>query len=186
MSTFAFTLPEKQLTWLITGCSSGLGLALARTIIADGRHRVIATSRDPSRTPDLVAEVERSGNRWLPLDVTVPGVSEKLVTDLESEGVEIDVLVNNAGYCLFGPIETATDSEINKQLEIQFLGPLRLIRSVVPYMRERRFGVIVNMSSGAALMGNEGMGIYAGAKAGLDGMLTGICLMSMFILISVS
>lgn len=159
----------KTLTWLITGCSSGFGLSLTRIIIASNRHTVIATSRNPTSTPELVDEVRRGGGQWLQLDVTQPGASEKLVKDLESEGKQIDVLVNNAGYNIFSPIEATTEDEIRGQMEAMFFGPLRLIRAVLPYMRERKSGIIVNFSSGASLMGNESMGVYAGAKAGLDG-----------------
>ena len=159
----------RSLTWLITGCSSGFGLALTRTILASGRHTVIATSRDPSRTSDLVEEVTRSGGQWHKLDVTEAGASEALVSKLESEGTHIDVLVNNAGYNIFAPVETSTDDEIRGQMEAMFFGPLRLIRAVLPQMRRQKAGTIVNFSSGASLMGNESMGIYAGAKAGLDG-----------------
>ena len=163
-----FTTPKKSLTWLITGCSSGCGLSLVRAILASGRHTVLATSRNPSKTPELVAEVERSGGRWLPLDVTDPKAGRELINKLESEGTEIDVLVNNAGFSFFGPVETATDQEVRGQMEAMYFGPLKLIQTVLPHMRKRRFGIIVNMSSGASLMGSEAMGPYAGAKAGLD------------------
>ena len=162
-----FTTPKKQLTWLITGCSSGFGLSLTRIAQAGG-HAVIATSRNPSRTPDLVAEVESKGGKWLQLDVDSPN-SAQVIEDLEKSGQEIDVLVNNAGFSIFGPIETFIEDEIRAQMESMYFGPLRLIQTVLPHMRKRRFGIIVNMSSGAALEGRDSMGAYAGAKAGLDG-----------------
>ncbi|MCJ1401321.1 hypothetical protein MMC11_004533 [Xylographa trunciseda] len=166
MST-TFTTPKKQLTWLITGCSSGFGLSLTRIAQAGG-HTVIATSRNPSRTPDLVAEVEGRGGKWLQLDVDSP-TSAQVVEDLEKSGQEIDVLVNNAGYSIHSPIESFTEEEVRAQIESMYFGPLRLIRAAIPHMRKRRFGVIVNMSSGAALEGRDTMGAYAGAKAALDG-----------------
>lgn len=157
----------QKLTWLITGCSSGLGLALVRIVQANG-HKVIATSRDPSRTPDLVKEVESNGGRWLRLDVN-DYASGKAIEGLEKSGEKIDVLVNNAGYSIHAPVETYTEDELRAQMETMYFGPLRLIRAVLPYQRERKFGVIVNCSSGAALEGQGSMGAYAGAKAGLDG-----------------
>ncbi|KAL7629759.1 hypothetical protein AAE478_001282 [Parahypoxylon ruwenzoriense] len=163
-----FTKPGRKLTWFITGCSSGFGLSLTRTALAQG-HVVIATSRNPSRTPDLVAEVERQGGKWLTLDVDDRN-SGAVIDELESQGVGIDVLVNNAGYSIFSPVETATEDEVRRQMESMYFGPLRLIRAAVPHMRKRKFGVIVNMSSGASLDGRETMGAYAGAKAGLDGV----------------
>jgi len=162
-----FTTPKRKLTWLITGCSSGFGLSLTRFAQAGG-HTVIATSRNPSKTPELVAEIESKGGKWLELDVNNPR-SDQFVNELEKSGQEIDVLVNNAGFSIFAPVETSTEDEIRDQMESMYFGPLRLIRAVLPYMRKRRFGVIVNMSSGASLQGHDSMGPYAGAKAGLDG-----------------
>lgn len=162
-----FTTPKQQLTWLITGCSSGFGLSLTRIAQAGG-HTVIATSRNPSRTPKLVAEVEGKGGKWLQLDVDSPN-SAQVIEDLEKSGQEIDVLVNNAGFSIYAPIETFAEDEIRAEMESMYFGPLRLIRAVLPHMRKRRFGVIVNMSSGAALEARDSMGAYAGAKAGLDG-----------------
>ncbi|KAL2138824.1 hypothetical protein VTI28DRAFT_6187 [Corynascus sepedonium] len=90
------------------------------------------------------------------------------------KGVEdrfgIDVLVNNAGYSIYAPVESFTEEEIQAQTETVYFGPFRLIRFVLPYMRKRRFGIIVNMSSGAALEGRDGMSAYATAKAALDGL----------------
>ena len=163
----AFTTPRKQLTWLITGCSSGFGLSLTRIAQASG-HTVIATSRNPSRTPELVAEVEARGGKWLRLDVDSPD-SAQILDSLEKSGQEIDILVNNAGWSQFAPVEVFAEEELRAHMESMYFGPLRLIRGALPYMRKRRFGVIVNMSTGAALEGRDSMGAYAGAKAGLDG-----------------
>lgn len=166
MST-TFTTPKRPLTFLITGCSSGLGLSLTRVALAGG-HTVIATSRTPSKTPELVAEVESIGGKWLQLDVDSPN-SAQVIQDLEKSGQQIDVLVNNAGFIIYSPVETLAEEELRAQMESMYFGPLRLIRAVLPGMRKRRFGVVVNFSSGAALEGRDTMGGYAGAKAGLDG-----------------
>lgn len=162
-----FTTPKKQLTWLITGCSSGFGLSLAR-IAQAGEHKVIATSRNTSRTPELVAEIESKGGRWLQLDVDSPN-NAQVIENLENSGQEIDVLVNNAGFSIQAPVEAFAEEEIRGQMETMYFGPLRLIRAVLPHMRKRRFGVIVNISSVAALDAVDSLGSYAGAKAGLDG-----------------
>lgn len=157
-----------RVTWLITGCSSGFGLSLARAAQAGG-HRVIATSRNPSRTPDLVTEIESAGGKWVQLDVD-SRTSGDVITELEHSGDHIDILVNNAGYCIYAPVEIFAEGEVRAQMETMYFGPLRLIRAVLPHMRRRKSGVIVNMSSGASLDGIPTMGVYAGAKAGLDGM----------------
>ncbi|MCJ1386376.1 hypothetical protein MMC17_009502 [Xylographa soralifera] len=163
-----FTMPKKSLTWLITGCSSGFGLSLARIVQAHG-HSLIATSRDPSRTPDLVKEVESKGGKWVKLDVN-DLQSAQIIETLEKSGQQIDVLVNNAGFSCYAPLETFTEEEVRSQMESMYFGPLRLIRAAVAHMRERKFGIVVNMSSGAALEARESMGAYAGAKAATDGM----------------
>ncbi|KGO42135.1 Short-chain dehydrogenase/reductase SDR [Penicillium expansum] len=167
--TATFTKPNRPLTWLITGCSSGLGLSLARTAQSNG-HKVIATSRQPSRTPELVSEITQNGGEWHTLDVDSPTAASELVSKLESAGHYIDVLVNNAGYAILGAVEQFSDEELRSQMETVYFGPSRLLRAVVPRMRERRFGVIVNVSSGAGLEGRESMGAYAAAKAAMDGL----------------
>ncbi|KAK9238765.1 hypothetical protein V1525DRAFT_387154 [Lipomyces kononenkoae] len=164
----AFTIPKRPLTWLITGCSSGFGLSIARAVQSHG-HTVIATSRNPSRTPDLVAEVESKGGKWLKLDVDDPDCA-KVINELEGSGQPVDVLVNNAGFSINGCVEQFTEEEARRQMESLYFGPFRLIRAAVPYMRRRRFGVVVNMSSGAGLEGRESLGIYASGKAALDGL----------------
>ncbi|KAF2202638.1 putative short-chain oxidoreductase [Delitschia confertaspora ATCC 74209] len=163
-----FTTPKKQLTWLITGSSSGFGLSLVRIAQAGG-HRVIATSRNPSRTPELVSEVESKGGKWVQLDVDSPN-SAQVIEELEKSGDEIDVLVNNAGFSIYGAVETFSEDELRAQMETMYFGPLRLIKAVLPHQRKRKFGVIVNFSSGASLDARDSMGAYAGAKAGLDGL----------------
>lgn len=167
MSSPTFTIPTRPLTWLITGASTGLGLSLVRVAIANG-HTVIATSRDPSRSPQLKLEIERSGGRFIALDLTSSSAGD-VITDLEVSGTHVDVLVNNAGYCTFQTVENTTEEEVRAQLEIMYLGPLRLIRAVLPRMRARGYGMIVNISSGASLEGHDSMGPYSGAKAALDG-----------------
>ncbi|KAI2713685.1 hypothetical protein CBS147332_5425 [Penicillium roqueforti] len=163
-----FTKPNRPLVWLITGCSSGLGLALARAAQSNG-HKVLATSRQPSRTPEIVSEITQNGGDWHTLDVDSPTAASELVSKLESTH-KIDVLVNNAGYAILGAVEQFSDKELRAQMETVYFGPNRLIRAIVPGMRERRFGVVVNVSSGAGVEGRESMGAYASAKAAMDGL----------------
>jgi NAD(P)-dependent dehydrogenase (short-subunit alcohol dehydrogenase family) len=90
--------------WFITGCSSGFGLSLALLALRNG-HKVIATSRKPSKTPDLVSEVEKLGGTWMELDVCSPHATAVLDKAIAIHG-RIDILVNNAGYALLGAFET--------------------------------------------------------------------------------
>ncbi|KAL1879199.1 hypothetical protein Daus18300_001778 [Diaporthe australafricana] len=163
-----FIAPKRPLTWLITGCSSGFGLAIARHAQANG-HKVIATSRSPAKTPELVQEIESSGGRWLQLDLDDAG-NGKVIDDLEAQGTAVDVLVNNAGVALLQAAEHVTEDEVRAQFETVFFGPYRLTRAVLPYMRKRRFGIIANISTGASLEGRESMGVYSASKAAFDGL----------------
>lgn len=160
---------SSPVTWFITGAASGFGLQLTRLALSNG-HKVIATSRNPSRNPDLVAEVESHGGKWLPLDVDDAN-SGSVIEKLEAEGTAIDVLVNNAGWSLHGPAESITDDEARRQMETMYFGPYRLLRAVVPRMRTRRRGLILNISSGAGVNGRDSMGPYAASKAAMDGKI---------------
>ena len=144
-----------------------MGLALGHEVQAHGGV-LIATSRNPSRTPDLVTEVQSKGGKWIALDVDDPDCGS-VITKLEQEGHAIDILVNNAGYSIHQAVEHFTDDELRRMMETLYFGPCRLLRAAVPGMRKRRFGVVVNISSGAGLEGRESMGGYAAAKAALDG-----------------
>jgi short-subunit dehydrogenase len=116
-----------------------------------------------------VSEITQNGGEWHTLDVDSATAASKLISKLESAGYKIDVLVNNAGYAIIGAVEQFSDGELRAQMETVYFGPSRLIGAVVPGMRERQFGVVVNVSSGAGLEGRESMGAYAAAKAAMDG-----------------
>lgn len=162
-----FTTPQRPLTWLITGCSSGLGLAIARQAQSNG-HKVIATSRNPGKTPALVQEIESKGGNWTQLDLDDPN-NGSVIDLLEAESHQIDVLVNNAGFALLQVAEHIREDEVRAQFETVFFGPYRITRAVLPYMRRRRFGIIVNISTGSSLEARETMAVYGAAKAAFDG-----------------
>ncbi|KAI0160166.1 hypothetical protein GGR57DRAFT_490457 [Xylariaceae sp. FL1272] len=156
----------KPLTWLITGSSSGFGLQIARLAQAQG-HNVIATSRNPGRTPQLVQEITDRGGKWLQLDLNDPNIG-RVIENLETSGTRIDVLVNSAGAAIVGPLESFNEDEIRRQMEICFFGPYRLMRAVAPFMRKRRSGLIINISSGAGMEARESLGGYGASKAAMD------------------
>lgn len=159
-------MTAQPLNILITGASSGFGLALTRLFL-NTPHTVIATSRNPSTNPSLKAEIESGGGQFLTLDINSPD-SASFIHNL---GIHIDVLVNNAGWSLHGPVEIITEDEARSQMETQYFGPYRLIRAVVPGMRERRRGLVLNIGSGAGINGRESMGPYAGSKSAMDGLM---------------
>lgn len=159
-------------TWLITGCSSGLGRALAETLLAKG-YQVAVTARNPEKVQDLVNQYPNTAIA-LALDVTDRDSIWKAVTQTVKHFGTIDVLVNNAGYCLRGAVEECTIEEIQKQFATNFFGPVNMIQEVLPFMREKKSGVIVNYSSVAALRTSEGSAYYGASKAALEGMSDGL------------
>ena len=159
------------LTFLITGATSGFGLQIARLALAAG-HTVIGTSRTPDAHPSLIQEFTSTGRgKLLPLDTNASTAASTLISSLKSQSVEIDVLVSNAGAARLGVAETFTEEEVREQMETNYFGPYRLMREVIPGMRERRKGMIVSVATGAGVDGRDGMGIYAGSKGAVDALL---------------
>ena len=156
---------------LITGASSGIGMSTALYMAEKGYH-VIATSRVMERLADLKAEAAR---RRLPiagveLDInSETGLSEKLEAIAEEHG-PIDVLVNNAGYGLFGPVQTLAPDELRAQFETNVFAAVRLIRGVLPAMISQGRGTIVNVSSVVGRVGLPFHGAYASSKFALEGL----------------
>jgi NAD(P)-dependent dehydrogenase (short-subunit alcohol dehydrogenase family) len=155
-------------TWLITGASSGFGLALTRVALTAG-DRVVATARRPEtldalvyQAPDRVAAVR--------LDVTRPDeIGSALAAALERFG-RIDVLVNNAGYGTVGAVEELNIDELTALHETMCFGPVRLTQAVLPGMRERGSGAIVQISSMGGQLAPAGFGAYCSAKFALEAM----------------
>ena len=160
------TLPADPV-WFITGCSTGFGRALAERVLARG-WRVAATARDAARVADLAAG---AGERLLPLalDVTDPAQIAAAVSAAEAQFGRIDVLVNNAGYGYQASIEEGEDAEIRAQFEANVFGLFALTRAVLPGMRARRAGHVINITSVAGLVGFPGSGYYAASKHAVEG-----------------
>lgn len=159
---------SSQPVWLITGSSAGLGLALTRYALSKG-HIVIATSRNPARTPELVAEVEKQGGKWLTLDaLSDEQVIKNTIEQAESLFGRIDIVVNNAAYCVLGSTEDVPDADVVAQMQVNFLAPLRIIRAVLGGMRNRQSGMILNVSSAQGLCPSPANGIYAASKAAME------------------
>jgi NAD(P)-dependent dehydrogenase (short-subunit alcohol dehydrogenase family) len=156
-----------QKVWLITGCSAGLGWALASHVLNQGQL-LIATSRNPANTPALVEEVESKGGKWFKLDVTDETSISQVFATIKATYGSIDVLVNNAGYAVMGAIEDTPVSQVQDQMDVNFLGPLRLMQAALPGMRQRGSGVIINVSSAQGLCPSPANGIYAASKAALE------------------
>ena len=147
-------------TILITGCSSGYGLATARHFHAQGWH-VIASMRTPR--DDLLPRSERM--RVLPLDVTQP---ESIAAALEASG-PIDVLVNNAGIGLIGALEATSMAKARQIFETNTFGVIAMTQAVVPQFRARRSGVVVNVTSSVALAPMPLVSVYTASKTAIEG-----------------
>jgi NAD(P)-dependent dehydrogenase (short-subunit alcohol dehydrogenase family) len=155
-------------TWLITGCSTGLGRALAEAVIAAG-HNAVVTARDVEKVADLtVGMTERV--LALPLDVTDPAQVTNAVDRAQEKFGGVDVLVNNAGYGYRAAVEEGDDADIRQLFETQFFGAVAMIKAVLPRMRSRRSGAIVNISTIGVQIMPVGSGYYAASKAALEGM----------------
>ncbi|MCQ8240025.1 oxidoreductase [Rhizosaccharibacter radicis] len=154
--------------WFITGCSTGFGRELARLVLARG-WRTAITARNPDQLSDLVAE---GGDRVLPLrlDVTDAAAIERAVAEAEGRFGRIDVLVNNAGYGYLAAIEEGEDAGIRQQFETNVFGLAALIRRVLPGMRRRRRGHVVNISSIGGLVGFAATGYYHATKFAVEGL----------------
>ncbi|MCA9615707.1 MAG: SDR family oxidoreductase [Sandaracinus sp.] len=154
--------PNSPKTVLVTGCSSGYGLATARHFLARG-HRVVATMRRPD--PSLFADVASDRLRVVALDVTR---DESIAAALAASG-PIDVLVNNAGIGAFGPFEGVPKSVVREVFETNTFGVMALTQAVLPQMRARRAGVIVNVTSSATLTPMPLVAVYTASKMAIEG-----------------
>ncbi|ETN42428.1 uncharacterized protein HMPREF1541_01583 [Cyphellophora europaea CBS 101466] len=154
--------------WLVTGCSSGLGLSLANAIL-DAGHQCIASSRNPSKTPEIVSNFEKKGGKWITLDISKPDVEEVIAKAVADHGA-IDVLVNNAGYPVVGPLENQPLKDARDLFETNFFGYIRTIQAVAPSMRERKSGTVVNIGSSEAWQTNPLLSIYSASKWALEGL----------------
>jgi NAD(P)-dependent dehydrogenase (short-subunit alcohol dehydrogenase family) len=154
--------------WLITGVSSGFGRALAEAVLAKG-DTVAGTVRNEAAKSEFekLAPGKAVGIR---LDVTDQASVRRGVEDAEKKTGGIDVLVNNAGYGLEGAVEEVTLEQIRSQFEVNVFGAVSVIQAALPYMRKRRAGHIVNITSMGGLTAFPGVGIYNGSKFALEGI----------------
>jgi NAD(P)-dependent dehydrogenase (short-subunit alcohol dehydrogenase family) len=150
-------------TVLITGCSSGIGHATAERL-ADHGFDVYATAR----RVESLADLEAKGAKTLALDVTDDASARAAVERIESEAGGIDVLVNNAGYGRSGAVESIPIDDVRAQFETNVIGYLRMAHLVLPGMRERRSGRIVNLSSVAGRVTMPGSGVYSSSKFAIE------------------
>src|SRR4051794_22219727 len=159
--------------WLITGASSGLGRALAETALEQG-DRVVATARDPGTVADLE---ERYGGRAIAtrLDVTDSSQARASVDAALAAFGGLDVVVNNAGFGLFGALEELSDDDLRREFETNVFGALNVTRAALPELRRRRSGHVVQISSLEGVApAVAGESAYAGTKFAVEGLMEGL------------
>ncbi|MEW1826679.1 oxidoreductase [Streptomyces sp. NPDC088196] len=158
--------------WLVTGASSGFGRAIVEAALAAG-DVVVGAARRTEGLDDLVA-AHPDQMETLRLDVTDTGAAEAAVRDVVARHGRIDVLVNNAGRALVGAFEETTEQELRDLFDLHVFGPAALTRAVLPFMRERRSGAVVQMSSMGGQMSFAGVSAYSGTKFALEGLSEGL------------
>ncbi|MEV6374778.1 SDR family NAD(P)-dependent oxidoreductase [Micromonospora musae] len=158
----------KRSTWLVTGASSGLGLALSEYVLGQG-DRVVLTGRNmhPMRQ---VAHNYPGAAHVVPLDVTNAQERRHAVQQAEFRFGGVDILVNNAGIDFIGAIEEQEEKDYRAIYEVNLFGPIELLRLVLPGMRRRRQGTVVNISSMNGFASVAGNGFYSSSKFALEGL----------------
>ena len=171
IETHTVTMNELQShsrVWLITGCSSGIGRALATAVLERG-GRVIATARKPGTLDDFVVSHPHTC-RTLPLDVTDSSQVKSAIAEGAKAFGRLDVVVNNAGRGIAGAFEELGGQQIASNFGVNFLGALEVLRAVLPILRAQGSGHIVNVSAAAAISNYPGFSIYGATKWALEGV----------------
>jgi NAD(P)-dependent dehydrogenase (short-subunit alcohol dehydrogenase family) len=158
---------EAPRVWFVTGATSGFGRAITEAAVAAG-NVVVAASRHPEDLEDLAAAVP---DRVQPikLDVADSAAGAAAIADVEDRYGRIDVLVNNAGRTHVGAVEETTEAELRSLFEVHFFGPAALTQAVLPGMRSRRSGAIVQLSSMGGQLSFAGFSAYSATKFALEG-----------------
>lgn len=145
---------------LITGGSSGIGKSIGELLQNKG-FKVYGTSRNPSKNTNNTFPI-------IALDVTKNETIVAAISEIIKAEGRIDILINNAGIGITGPLEETPDSEIKKAFDTNYFGPLNVIKAVLPFMRKQGGGLIINITSIAGYMGLPYRGIYSATKGALE------------------
>jgi NADP-dependent 3-hydroxy acid dehydrogenase YdfG len=159
---------EQKPVWFITGCSTGFGRELATLLLEQGL-RVVATARDVTKINDLVAG-HADAALALPLDVTDAPAIARAVKQAEARFGQIDVLVNNAGYGYLAAIEEGEDAPVRAMFDTNVFGLVEMTKAVLPGMRARKRGHIINLSSIGGLVSFPATGYYHATKFAVEGL----------------
>ena len=167
----ASSLPSSHKVAVVTGSSSGIGFETSLALARNG-FMTYATMRnlDKSENTKSLAEKEKLPLKIVQLDVTDDGSVKNAMQSITDEANRMDVLVNNAGYPLNGAFEDLAMEEIKAQFETNLFGVIRVTQAVLPIMRKRKSGIIVNISSGAGRFGYPGGSAYVSTKFAIEGL----------------
>jgi 3-oxoacyl-[acyl-carrier protein] reductase len=154
---------------IVTGGATGIGGATSKLLAANGAHVVVTSEQPVAAIQAFADEIVAGGGTAsaLSCDVTDPGAVSALVASVEKAQGRVDILVNCAGLCFFGSVEEMEATKVTKMFAVNVTGPISLISAVLPVMRRQGGGAIVNVSSGAAEIGVEGLAAYAASKSAL-------------------
>lgn len=157
---------DTQKIWFITGASKGLGLTLVKLLLSKG-NKVAATSRNAN---DIEKQIKHENLLALTTSLAdEKSVHEAIVQTIQTFG-KIDVVVNNAGYSLYGSVESLSDKEFHQIMDINFFGTVNIIRNVMPHLRKQKSGHIINISSVAGYKGYGNSPAYASTKFAVVGL----------------
>lgn len=155
---------------MVTGCSSGIGLELAKLLTKESHYRVVLTARESSLSCLQEAGLKETDQLLIrPLDVTSRQQRNSLVKEVCEHWGGIDILINNAGFAFRSVIEQMDNASEHNQMETNYLGPMSLIRLVLPHMRREGRGKIINVSSVSGMLAMPTMGSYSASKHALQG-----------------
>ncbi len=158
---------KNKKVWFITGCSTGFGRELAKELLETG-YKVVVTARNVEKIQDLL-EINKENALGLALDVNNEEQVKQTVAQAEKHFGAVDVLVNNAGFGYFGAIEESDEQEVRAMFETNFWGLASMTRAVLPKMRERKSGAIVNISSIGGFVSFPAVGYYNATKFAVNG-----------------
>ena len=158
--------------WLVTGASRGLGREIARAALHAG-ETVVATARSEQAVRNVIGD-ENDRLHAVALDITDGEAATAVAAEISHTVGAIDVLVNNAGYAELGFFETFTEDAVRRQFEVNLFGTMNVTRAVAPFMRERRSGLIITISSVSGLVSSAGGSVYSASKFAVEGWMEGL------------
>lgn len=154
---------------VITGCSTGIGFATA-VLLAENKHTVFATMRNPAKQPALQDFTDKKNLPIIirPLDVTKDDSVQNIISQILDEAGKIDVLINDAGIGKIGPVEELPVENFINEMDTNFIGAVRCTKAVLPSMRAKKSGLLINISSVGGRVFNDFSAPYAASKAALE------------------